>query len=72
MRPPVDAHLLLAGERRLVVLTNNGAQASAVSVGIAYSHAAELLQGSPLTLAEDRLSFVIELAAWGGAVVVLD
>jgi hypothetical protein len=69
----VDAHLLLAGERRLVVLTNNGASPAAVRLempGFVAARAHELLHSAPVQLAAGAVR--LEVAAWDGAVVVLE
>jgi beta-galactosidase GanA len=69
----VDAHLLVAGERRLVVLTNNSAEIAIVCLelpGFAPARTAELLHGTQVQLEDGAVR--LEVAGWDGTVVVLE
>jgi beta-galactosidase GanA len=74
---PLDAHLLTDGDRRLAILTNNGpapASARITLPGAAAPHVAELLTGAPLelSLAEGAFTVELEIAGWGGAVILAE
>jgi len=73
----VDAHLLEEGARRLIILTNNGSAAAALRLTLAEGarlRASELLTNAPLEASPAADEFVVslEIAAWGGAVVLVE
>ena len=71
--PALDAHLLLAGAQRLVILTNNGPEPARAQVrlpGAAAVVAAELLRGGAVVV--EPGGFAVEIAAWDGAAVLVE
>lgn len=67
----LDAHLLLAGAQRLVIITNNGPAPALARVRLpgGGAPAAELLHGGGL--GREPGGFAIEIAGWDGAAVLL-